>query len=616
LSASEHTKLPSYSLIEWIVERLPDAIHRKRGSAFNYLLAAALMGGALMVRMEIAPIGVELRYVTFFPAVTLAAVIGGFWPGLFASAIGMCLVTYIFTPPYYSISAETLRASLWPNMVFLMNAVIVCASIEAMHRYRARYASERETQDLYNRAPCGYHSLDKDGILRQINQTELAWLGYTRDEVVGKMKWPDLLAPASHQIFHESFPQFMKQGFVRNLEIEMMRKDGTILVGLVNATAIYDADGDFVMSRSSVVDISKRRRAENELRWQQSFMRQIIDTDPSHIFVKDEKGGFLLVNQSLASSYGLTPAEMVGKNNTEIVPLSAESFGYMATDDQVIRDGGEITLVEPFTLKNGERRWFLTTKKRLSMPDGGYHVLGIAVDITCQRLAEINLAESYKELQRLSVHLEMVRADERARIALNLHDEMGAILAALNMRVAWLASKLPAELPQLLAETKEIKELVAGGIRTMHQIVNQLRSDLLGEAGLSAAIRDYVKKFQEHTKITCNLVLPKEEFNLDSDQALAVFRILQEALNNVVKHSRASTVSIHFMEQDELLLMEVADNGVGFDPSAQKEKSIGLLGIRERALLIGGRARIISTPGDGAAVWVSIPHAHKSYELA
>lgn len=614
MATSKHIQSPSHNLVEWIVGRLPAII--AHSSAFNYVVAIVLMWIALMARMAIAPVTAGIQYVTFFPAVTLAAVIGGIWPGLFSSIIGVCLATYIFTPPYYSFSIEAIRTSLWPNMVFLMDAVIVCSSIEAMHRYRARYATELEVRDLYNRAPCGYHSLDKDGIFRRINETELAWLGYTRDEVIGKMKLEDLATPASRQIFRDSFSQFMQRGFVHDIEIDLVRKDGTILVGLVNATAIYDPSGDFVMSRSSVVDISGRKRAENELLRQRTFMRQIIDTDPSHIFVKDEKGVFLLANQSLASAFGLTPGEMVGKDSAGIIPLLEELPGYMSTDDQVIRDGGEVTLVEPFTLRGGERRWFLTTKKRLSMPDGSFNVLGIAVDITLQRLAEINLAESYKVLQRLSVHLETIRADERAKIALNIHDEMGAILAALNMRVSWLASKLPAELPLLLAETKEIKELLAGGICTMHQIVNQLRSDLLGEAGLATAIKDYVRKFQEHTKIECKLVLPRREFNLGSDQALTIFRILQEALNNVVKHSQADKVKILFTEQDELLLMEISDNGIGFDPSIQKEKSIGLLGIRERALLIGGRARISSAPGKGVCVSVSIPYTHKSYELA
>jgi signal transduction histidine kinase len=124
------------------VERLPAIIHRERGGAVNFLIATALMGMALMVRMTIAPVDAGLQYVAFFPAITLAAVVGGLWPGIFATMLGLSLATFIFTAPYYSISIEALKNAMGANMVFLMDGVIVCSSIEAMHRYRARYAKE------------------------------------------------------------------------------------------------------------------------------------------------------------------------------------------------------------------------------------------------------------------------------------------------------------------------------------------------------------------------------------------------------------------------------------------------------------------------------------------
>ena len=124
------------------MERLPALIHRERGGAFNYLAALALMGIALTVRMLIAPVNAGLQYVTFFPAVTLAAVVGGLWPGIFTTILGLMLATFIFTPPYYSFSIEAIETAMGSNLVFLMDGIIVCSSIEAMHRYRARYAAE------------------------------------------------------------------------------------------------------------------------------------------------------------------------------------------------------------------------------------------------------------------------------------------------------------------------------------------------------------------------------------------------------------------------------------------------------------------------------------------
>ena len=142
LSINRHVNTFAHNLIEWVVERLPAIIHRERGGAFNYLAALALIGIALLVRMKLASVDVGLQYVTFFPAVTLAAVVGGLWPGIFATMLGLCLATFIFTAPYYSFSIEAIKNAMGSNLVFLIDGVIVCSSIEAMHRYRARYSAE------------------------------------------------------------------------------------------------------------------------------------------------------------------------------------------------------------------------------------------------------------------------------------------------------------------------------------------------------------------------------------------------------------------------------------------------------------------------------------------
>jgi phosphoserine phosphatase RsbU/P len=134
------------------------------------------------------------------------------------------------------------------------------------HAEEALQKSAEEMRDLYNHAPCGYHSLDKNGVFVRINDTELAWLGYTREEVIGKMNFSDVLAPESFKSFQENFPKFKKAGEIRDIEFDMVRKDGTILPVLVSATAIVDADGNYLMSRSTVYDISGRKQAEKEIR--------------------------------------------------------------------------------------------------------------------------------------------------------------------------------------------------------------------------------------------------------------------------------------------------------------------------------------------------------------
>jgi PAS domain S-box-containing protein len=122
-----------------------------------------------------------------------------------------------------------------------------------------------ELSDLYNNAPCGYHSLDRDGVYERINDTELRWLGYTREEVIGTLKFTDLLTPASSQAFAANFPAFKERGWVSDLEFDMRRKDGSVLPVLLNATAIRDEHGLFLRSRSTITDYTERRQAEEAL---------------------------------------------------------------------------------------------------------------------------------------------------------------------------------------------------------------------------------------------------------------------------------------------------------------------------------------------------------------
>jgi PAS domain S-box-containing protein len=440
-----------------------------------------------------------------------------------------------------------------------------------------------------------------------INKGAVDSVGYSNEELL-QMAPPDIVPLMPEPEFRKFIaPLISGEKNMLRFETIHRHKDGTDLPVEVQLQLVQEENGEDVFV-AVVRDITERRRAEMELKRQKTFMWQVIDTDPNRIFVKDANGRFLLANQSEAAAHGLTPNEMVGKNLAEIKRSPEEIAVHPETDRKVLKEGREVSLIEPYTLPNGEQRWLMTIKKRLAMPDGSLSILGIAVDITQQKSSEMKLAESYKKLQRLSLHLENVRADERARIALNLHDEMGATLVAIKMGVAWLASKLPAETPQLKAEAARIAELVSGGIHTMHQIVTQLRPNLLGDVGLAAAVKDYVKKFRQHTGIECILIFPEEEFVLDADQSLTIFRIIQESLNNVVKHAQASRVNILFTEQSESLSMVIKDNGTGFDSAMHKEQSFGLLGIRERALMVGGKARISSTPGKGTRVSVSIPY--------
>jgi PAS domain S-box-containing protein len=233
--------------------------------------------------------------------------------------------------------------------------------------------------------------------------------------------------------------------------------------------------------------------------------------------------------------------------------------------------------------------------------------IGTTQDITERKLAEGRLSKSYKELEKLTTHLEAVREDEQKRIARELHDEMGGVLAALKIKVSLMAAHPPTEMTDLITEVSILENLVSEGIQAMRRTITALRPTLLDEVGLKLAIESYVREFETNTKIECDLRLPKEELALDENQSTAIFRIIQESLTNVAKHAKANRVSIVLSEWDTSLVLTVKDNGIGFDQNNLKIKSFGLLGIGERAAMVGGKAKITSAAGKGTTVRVSLP---------
>ena len=229
----------------------------------------------------------------------------------------------------------------------------------------------------------------------------------------------------------------------------------------------------------------------------------------------------------------------------------------------------------------------------------------VAVFVDLHRKNE-RLRESEEKLRRLAAHLISVREEERTHIAREIHDELGQVLTGLKMEVTWLAKRLK-EKP-LIEKTDSMCKLIDSSVQTVRKIATGLRPEVLDEMGLVAAVAWQAKEFQKRTGIRCRSKLPSESAKLDLDVSTTVFRIFQEILTNVARHSRGTRVDIELSVTEEQVALEVVDNGIGI-PAADLDgrKSLGLLGMHERALLFGGEVKITGTPGQGTRVAVTIP---------
>ena len=233
---------------------------------------------------------------------------------------------------------------------------------------------------------------------------------------------------------------------------------------------------------------------------------------------------------------------------------------------------------------------------------------GVITDVTREHDLDLALKRSRDQLSELSSYLEAGKEEERERIARDIHDELGSLLVALKIDAALLSSKLPKNQVALREKANSIETLLDQAMGTASRVARELRPGILKEFGLSAAIECQAEDFSARTGITCRTQCDDEGVVLEERAALAVFRIVQEALTNVAKHAHASLVALRLYRVRQQVIVEIRDNGRGVsDVDLHKPKSFGLRGIRERVRSLHGDIRI--TPGEqgGTHILLSLP---------
>ncbi|MGZ9148965.1 MAG: PAS domain-containing sensor histidine kinase [Candidatus Deferrimicrobiaceae bacterium] len=223
--------------------------------------------------------------------------------------------------------------------------------------------------------------------------------------------------------------------------------------------------------------------------------------------------------------------------------------------------------------------------------------------------AEERLGKSRERLRNLSRRLQFLLEEERTRISREIHDELGQALTALKLDLSSIRRSLVSDgLAEQSAKVHEIERAVNRIIRTMRRISTELRPGILDELGVAAAIEWMAKDFQNRTGIGCQVTIQAVDKISDTVRATAIFRIVQEALTNIMRHAAASQVNVSLEKKDDTLIVEVRDNGIGImEGRIFDSKSLGLIGIRERVLLLGGEAVISGKPGEGTLVRVALP---------
>ena len=362
-----------------------------------------------------------------------------------------------------------------------------------------------------------------------------------------------------------------------------------------------------------VRDITQRKQAEEALSESEERFRSAFDSAPIGMALVAPTGRWLRVNQSLC--------HIVGFSENELLATDFQSITHpddLKTDLGFVRQmlDGSIShyyVEKRFLHKQGQVVWILLSVSlvRDGQGDPLYSIAQIQ-DITERIRAKEELQHSFEQIRALAARLQMIREEERTRVAREIHDELGQALTSIKIDLSSLVRQLSIGKEQE-RRTESILKLVDEAIHSVRRISTELRPGILDDLGLVAAVEWAAEDFEARTGTKCRLDLPEENVLTDQECATALFRIFQETLTNVARHANATQVDVHLFQEEGYLNLEVHDNGKGISKrQLSTGGSLGILGMRERALLLGGEFTIGGAPGKGTTVRARIPEAHRS----
>lgn len=356
--------------------------------------------------------------------------------------------------------------------------------------------------------------------------------------------------------------------------------------------------------RAQLEDLVAQRTAElQESNRQLSLMSFALDQVREAAYLMDEKGGFYYVNQEACRAHGYSAEELCTMNLTAIDPDYSPEM--LASAWRKMRAVGAVTFETRHQRRDGTIFPVEITASAFLFEDRDL-VLSLARDISERKEAERRLRESYGQLQALSSRREFDREQERKRIAHELHDELGQRLTALHLGASTILYGMGSENAWLNERLEALTSNAHDTIQVVRNVAAALRPPAL-DMGIGLALDSLAEQFQTTTGLACHVTLPAAFRPLTEEALIALYRIVQEALTNVVRYAQATTVDITVRQDHCCCQLEINDDGQGFDASATRCKSFGLLGMRERVEQLGGEFSISTAPGKGVRIEVRIP---------
>jgi two-component system sensor histidine kinase UhpB len=355
----------------------------------------------------------------------------------------------------------------------------------------------------------------------------------------------------------------------------------------------------------------EKREAQQRLSLSEKRFRAIIEQFPYPVIICAPDGAVTGANLAWEIMWDEKREITLGRNIRTNPHLVAS--GLAPRVESVFT--GHLAQSEPYLFdptlsgKLGKKRWLQILLYPLKNQDGSVlEVILILLDVTSNKEGEVAVQRMNEELRELSAHLQDIREEERLSIAREIHDELGQQLTAIKMDVAWIRKKFGGENAIIRGKTETIAELLNGAILTVRKIASELRPTILDDLGLVESLKWQSKEFEQKTGLVFKFNHDIGELRVPPDLSIGLFRIFQESLTNIARHAQATEVNASLILEGVQLALRITDNGKGFDLQLiQGKRTLGLLGMKERMIMMGGVYEIQSQPGLGTTVWVRVP---------
>jgi PAS domain S-box-containing protein len=465
--------------------------------------------------------------------------------------------------------------------------------------------SEKRFRTLASHAPVGIFMTDTMGDYVFVNERWCEMGGLNPEEAKGR-GWSRALHPEDQQRATDSWYRSIRTGEAYATEYRFQNRQGLVISLTASAVTLHNHKGEIAGFLGTVTDVTDLKRAEESLLHQQALLTNVIAHIPCGVFWKDTASVYLGCNHTFAKTVGLSlPADVVGKTDHELPCSKDEADWFLKCDQQVMRGNKPMLNVEePLRLADGKHSVVLTSKVPLHDLDGRVTgILGIFTDIGDQKRFQ-------EALRGLPQHIIDAQEAERRRVARELHDGVIQLLSTAKFRMQSVAGKAattalgnPLATPDTLLE-KAIQEI--------RRISRNLRPSELDDLGLVPAVRSICEEFQARTAMEIELDCKSPPERLTPEQDLALYRIVQESLTNIEKHSGATKVHLRLHIKPDVIELTLRDNGKGFDPAQGsihygRETCMGLVDMKERAAFVAGTLMIQSKPGEGTEIVALIP---------